>query len=107
MAKNGVKGLKKSENNGQFSPCLIGLFAPRFFWPFSPTAELGPRLECLHEYNPLRKSTFEANFYRKYSPNKSNNDTFGQEGDNHVYFGVSYQILLRSQLQLEFLLNKR
>ena len=68
------------------------------FLPFSPTAKLGPRLECLE---PLRKFTWEANFHRKYSPNKWNNDTYGKEGDNHVYFGVSYQILLRSQLQSE------
>ena len=68
------------------------------FLAFSPTAKLGPRLECL---KPIRESTKEANFHRKYSPNKWNNDTYGKEGDNHVYFGFSYQILLRSQLQSE------
>ena len=71
---------------GPFSPDVwSACFAPRFFWPFSPTAELGPRLECL---NPPRKTAWEANFHRKYSPNKWNNDTRGQEGDNHVYFGA-------------------
>ena len=54
------------------------------FLAFSPIAKLGPRLECL---KPLRESTYEANFHRKYSPNKWNNDTYGKEGDNHVYLG--------------------
>lgn len=105
MARNGVKRHKKSESKesravdwgGKIKGPLSLDFL--FFWPLSPTAELGPRLECL---KPLRTSTWEADFHRKYSPNKCrNNDTYGKEGDNYAYFGVSYQSLLRSQLQLE------
>ena len=54
-----------------------------FSGSFSPTAELGPRLECLDET--------PKNVIYIYSPNKSNNGTRGQEGDNHVYFGAPYQ----------------
>ena len=61
MAKNGVKRHKKSENEesravewGGEKGCspklpLASLRSPTFFWSFTTTAELGPRLECLDE----------------------------------------------------------
>ena len=100
MAKNGVKGHKKSESKESravdwgggraiLPRRLIGsLRSPIFFSLFSATGELGPRLESLTK--PLKKSAREANFHRKNSPNKSQNGTRGKEGDNHVYFCVSH-----------------
>ena len=100
MAKNGVKGHKKSESKESravdwgggraiLPRRLIGsLRSPIFFSLFSATGELGPRLECLTK--PLKTSVMEANSHGKNSPYKSQNGTRRKEGDNQVYLGVSH-----------------